>query len=36
VTHEFLIQAAAADVYLDDNRVVWRLDPPKQLKSSKT
>lgn len=29
VTHEFLITADAADIELDDKRVVWRLDPAK-------
>jgi hypothetical protein len=31
VTHEFLIQADAADIKLDDIRVVWRLDPLKAV-----
>jgi hypothetical protein len=29
VTHEYLIQADAADIDLDDIRVVWRLDLAK-------
>jgi hypothetical protein len=29
VTHELVIQAGAADVDLDDTRVVWRLDAAK-------
>jgi hypothetical protein len=29
VTHEYLIQADAADIDMDDIRVVWRLDPAK-------
>lgn len=31
MTHEFLIQADAADIELDDTRVVWRLDPAKAV-----
>ena len=29
VTHEFVMQAGAADVELGENRVVWRLDHAK-------
>ncbi len=31
VTHEFLIQADAADIKLGDISVVWRLDPVKAV-----
>jgi hypothetical protein len=31
VTHEFVVQADAADIELDDVRVVWRLSPAKAV-----
>jgi hypothetical protein len=31
VTHEFVLQAGAADVELGENRVVWRLDHAKAV-----
>lgn len=29
ITHEFRVEAGAADIELDADRVVWRLDPAK-------
>jgi len=31
VTHEFVMQAGAADVEVGEGRVVWRLDHPKAV-----
>jgi hypothetical protein len=31
VTHQFVIQAGAADIELGENRVVWRLDHAKAV-----
>jgi len=31
VTHQFVIQAGAADIELGDNRVVWRFDHAKAV-----
>jgi hypothetical protein len=31
ITHQFVIQAGAADVELGENRVVWRLDRAKAV-----
>jgi hypothetical protein len=31
VTHQFVIQAGAADIELGENRVVWRLDQVKAV-----